>query len=200
MEGEVLREELLIPEQASWQVVRETIRRRRSNLQIDPDRPIPQELIDMLLELACWAPNHKLTHPWRFAVLSGTARERFGNLAADAQQQRGVAPGKVEKTRVKYCRAPVVLVVGSAAHNDPVVRRENRDAVAAGVENILLGATSLGLASYWATGDVVDEAAVKAYVDFDPSDEIVAVVYLGWPTAECPPHLPETPRITVIDR
>jgi nitroreductase len=46
----------------------------------------------------------------------------------------------------------VVLVVGSSAHPLPHLHRENQDAVAAGVQNILLGATALGLASFWSTG------------------------------------------------
>src|SRR5215813_499357 len=38
---------------------------------------IPREWIEELLDAAHWAPNHKLTHPWRFHVFSGEGRERL---------------------------------------------------------------------------------------------------------------------------
>src|SRR6266542_1853594 len=41
------------------------------------DKPIPKEWIEELLDAAHWAPNHKLTHPWRFHVFSGEGRERL---------------------------------------------------------------------------------------------------------------------------
>src|SRR5438309_11770082 len=41
------------------------------------DTPIPKEWIEELLDAAHWAPNHKLTHPWRFHVFSGEGRERL---------------------------------------------------------------------------------------------------------------------------
>ena len=38
---------------------------------------IPREWIEELLDAAHWAPNHKLTHPWRFHVFTGEGRERL---------------------------------------------------------------------------------------------------------------------------
>lgn len=184
-----------------WRSASHLIRNRRSNLRIDPDRPVPGQVIDRLIELACWAPNHKHTHPWRFAVVTGAGRERLGEAAAEGFARLGVAESSVlEKTRRKYLRAPVILVVGSAAHEVPYLHTENRDAVAAGVQNLLLGATALGLASYWSSGVAAEAAAVKALAGLRPDDEIVALVYLGWPLAEAPPAARPAPVVTVVDQ
>src|SRR5690349_405655 len=48
--------------------VEQAITDRRTHKAFAPD-PLPRELIDELLELARWAPNHHLTNPWRFRVL-----------------------------------------------------------------------------------------------------------------------------------
>ena len=64
---------------------------------------------------------------------------------------RGDEPARVDKTRRKYLRAPGMLVVGSAAGDTPLRTIENRDAVAAGIQNVLLGATAAGLASFWSS-------------------------------------------------
>ena len=44
---------------------------RRTSLRMDPERAVPPELIERLCRLASWAPNHKKTWPWRFAVFTG---------------------------------------------------------------------------------------------------------------------------------
>ena len=41
---------------------------RRTSLRMDQGRAVPQELVDRLCRLATWAPNHKKTWPWRFAL------------------------------------------------------------------------------------------------------------------------------------
>ena len=52
------------------------IRTRRAVKEYD-DRPISREWIEELLDAARWAPNHKLTHPWRFNVFMGEGREKL---------------------------------------------------------------------------------------------------------------------------
>jgi nitroreductase len=184
----------------AFEALAELVRARRSNLRMDSDRPVPLELVQQLCELAMWAPNHMRTNPWRFAVFTGEGRRRLGAALEAAMVERGeAAPDRLRKARTKYLRAPTMLLVGSAAHDDPILHHENRDAVAAGVENLLLGATAVGLASYWSTGEVAGLAAVKELAGFDPRDQLVAVIYLGWPTAPLPAPPKQTPPITVID-
>ena len=127
----------------------ELARSRRTSMVVDRDRAVRRATVEQLCELAQWAPNHKRTWPWRFAVAEGDGRSRLGNTIADAMEQHGDPPEKVAKARTKYLRTPSVLVVGSAAGDSDNRTGENRDAVAAGVQNILLAATSIGLASFW---------------------------------------------------
>jgi nitroreductase len=159
-------------------------RSRRTSLLVDHDRPVPDELVDRLLQLATLAPNHKRTWPWRFTVVTGPARARLGELVAAFEERRGAEPERAAKARRKYLRAPVVVLVGAAWHESAVRRLEDRDAVAAGVQNLLLGATAAGLASHWATGDWMADPDVKAFAGLAPEDELVALVYLGWPAGE----------------
>ena len=53
--------------------VRKTIRNRRSIYEFKMDK-IPKATITRLIETAVWAPNHKLTEPWRFIVITGKAK------------------------------------------------------------------------------------------------------------------------------
>lgn len=161
------------------------VRRRRSSLRMDLDRPVDVALVERLCELAVWAPNHKATHPWRFTVVTGEGRARLGAAAAEGAERDGVGDDVVlRKLRTKYMRAPVMLLVGAAADDDPVLHAENRDAVAAGIQTMLLGATSLGLASYWSTGEAARDRGVKALAGLAERDQLVGIVYLGWPLGE----------------
>ncbi|MFT5411314.1 MAG: nitroreductase, partial [Verrucomicrobiales bacterium] len=42
---------------------------------MNPQREVPQALLDTLFENANWAPTHGLTEPWRFKIYRGAARE-----------------------------------------------------------------------------------------------------------------------------
>ena len=165
--------------------------RRRSNLRVDPDRPVAPELVGRLVRLAGTAPNHKKTYPWRFRVVTGDSRAALGDaLARDLEADGEENPAKVAKARVKYLRAPVVLVVAAAAGTHDVMTEENRDAVAAAIQTLLLGATAVGLASLWSTGAAAHSVGVAELCGLDPTDTVVGLVYLGWPISdpECPPR------------
>ncbi|MEP7203548.1 MAG: nitroreductase [Ilumatobacteraceae bacterium] len=158
------------------------IRRRRTSLLVDKQRPVPRELICDLCELAQWAPNHKRTWPWRFAIAEGDARARLGNVIGDAMQANGDPPEKVDKARTKYLRTPLTVVVGSAPGDSPLRTAENRDAVAAGIQNMLLAATELGLASYWGSCPKGADHVVSELCEFEAGTHITGLIYLGWGT------------------
>ena len=53
---------------------------RRTSTRAFQDRPVPRAAIERLLDAAVRAPNHKLTEPWRFAVLTGASRDRYAEI------------------------------------------------------------------------------------------------------------------------
>jgi nitroreductase len=180
-------------------VVGQVIRDRRTSLFVDPDEPVPDALVDRLVEAATWAPNHKRTWPWRFTVLTGDARARLGGALAEAAEAQGAEPAQVAKLRGKYLRSATVLLVWVDVDGDEVRRREDRDAVAAAVQNVLLAATAHGLGSYWAT--VADRLvpAVREVAGVDEDHDLVALVYLGWPTAEAAVPPRPAPSVTRLE-
>ena len=184
-----------------FSVVAEVIRERRSNPNADPERPIPREVVDQLLALAVEGPNHYRTNPYRFVVLSGPARARIGEVAAQATAGKGGdnVEALVERQRAQFMRASAVIVVAAAADEDPVKHFENKYAAVAGGYAITLGATAAGIASYWRSGlamiDARVSAALKEAIGLAPTDEIVGFLNLGYPTGQ--PGAREYPPPTV---
>ena len=172
---------------------------RRTSLLVDRERAVPDELTDRLCQLATLAPNHKKTWPWRFAVITGQGRRTLGETAARAMQAAGVHDeAKLDKTRSKYLRAPTVVVVGTAPNDDAHRHREDRDAVAAGVQTLLLGATAAGLSSFWSSCPFGANDAVAAFSGFEPGSHVTALVYLGWPVDEVPVPQRDAPKINHV--
>ncbi|MFA5565255.1 MAG: nitroreductase [Acidimicrobiia bacterium] len=178
----------------------ELARRRRTSLLIDVDKPVPPELIMQLCELATWAPNHKRTWPWRFSVLTGDARVKLGALTREQLLSEGEKrEGKLAKALTKYCRASTIVMVAAAHQDEPEVLYEDHLAVAAGIQNFLLGATAAGLASFWASGAPLRSDAVRELCGFEPTDHMIALIYLGWPTdGVLAPQRPE-PTVTFVE-
>ncbi len=173
------------------------IRARRTSMAVDKERQVPPDLVGELCELATWAPNHKLTRPWRFCYFTGDGRRRFGEtMVADMVAADFGDEGKRAKTAIKYLRTPGVLVVGCAPHADEMLDAENGYAVAAGIQNLLLGATTIGLATFWSTPALARPRRVLDLCGFDADDRIVGVLYLGW-ASDREPAPNEHPRPTV---
>jgi nitroreductase len=143
---------------------------------------IPRETIAELIEAAVWAPNHKMTQPWRFSVVSGDAREQLGRVWAQAavssvplEQRETFLAGETKK----LSRAPYVIVVSLRTDDNAIVAEEDLTATAAAVQNLLLAAHAKGLAAAWKSGKICYSGEVKRFLDLDPSDRIIALVYLG---------------------
>lgn len=174
--------------------------RRRTSLLMDTERPVDPAIIRQVCEVAAWAPSHKRTWPWRFASFTGAGRTLLGETMADDMAAADYG-GEVKqaKTRGKYLRSPNVLVVGCEPHPNEMLHIENRDAVAAAIQNLLLGATALGLASFWSTPALTRPPGVLDLCGFDPEDRVVGVLYLGWPDGNCPAPQRPPVAITTID-
>jgi nitroreductase len=173
-------------------IIDDIIRARRTSMLVDKERPVPNELIEELCELASWAPNHKRTWPWRFAAITGPAQLRFGDTVAEAMAAFGDEPAKVDKARTKYARTPAVVVVGSTAGDSELRAAENRDATAAAIQNFMLAATARGLATYWGSCPKGANDPVAQFCGFEPDTTVVCIMYLGWATSTV--EAPERPQ------
>ncbi|WP_369131038.1 nitroreductase family protein [Modestobacter roseus] len=81
----------------------EVVRRRRMVRDYDPDRPVPPEVRDRLLEHAIRAPSAGFSQGWAFLVLESAAeRDRFWAATTDG----GTPDGWLTRMR----RAPLLIV------------------------------------------------------------------------------------------
>jgi nitroreductase len=163
--------------------VEEAIRTRRTHKAFAPE-PLPRELIDELLELARWVPNHNLTNPWRFRVLGPQALEAL---------KRAAGP----EAAAKLDRAPTLIAVTAKRSEDPVQDEEDLCATACATYAVLLAAHARGLAGYWRTPGVLrTDRGLKA-LEIGPDERFVALIHLGRPRQERQPPERLPPRDVV---
>jgi len=151
----------------------QAIRTRRTHKAFE-SRPVPRELLDELVELARWAPNHHLTNPWRFRVLGPEALARLKQAAGP-------------EAAAKLDRAPTLLAVSAKRSEDPVQSEEDLCAAACAAYVVLLAAHARGLAGYWRTPAVLRSEEGRAAVGIPDDERFVALVHLGWPRQEREP-------------
>ncbi len=175
------------------------IHRRTSSMTIDREKPVEPSIIDRVVRAAQAAPNHRTTRPLRVAVLRGGARLEFGATVASVMESRGEEPAKVEKTRTKYGRAPVVLAVASTPGASDLETAENAYAVAAGIQNMLLMIEAFDLTALWSTPATGAEAEMNAFCGFPQDSTMIGLVYLGHGTRDTPPKDRPDPVVTWLD-
>lgn len=170
--------------------VLEWIKGRRSIKAFRPD-PVPREVVERLLDAAVWAPNHKMTEPWRFYVLGPESKRRFAELRRRLRAEKAPDPGAPEVRKAldrvyeDAVGTPVWIAVSCAVSEDKVRREEDFAATAMAVQNLLLAATGLGLGTYLRTGELIEHPEMKALLGLPADHRIFGVVSVGHP-AEIP--------------
>jgi nitroreductase len=148
-------------------------------------KKIENNEIRQLLHLANWAPSHGLTEPWRFIVYSGDAVQRFCSDHAELYRQRTTpekfTAAKYEKQKHNGDKAShLVIAYMHRGSNPNITELEEICATAAAVQNILLGAESLGLAVLWSTGGLILDEAIREYLGLHKEDIVIGMLYLGY--------------------
>jgi len=187
----------------------DVISSRRSIRRYKPD-PVPDELIDKILEAGRWAPTGENYQPWILIVIRDPeTKNKIGDLAKLGSGSRMTAwycmgemqprfetieppERRAEVMRFMYSgevsefakQAPVVIaVVGNLMEGSVDVPYD----LSACIENMLLEAHSLGLGACWVHGPVASTRDAKKFKEIlgIPTGigeyKVIAYVSLGWP-------------------
>ncbi|MDP7036190.1 MAG: nitroreductase [Planctomycetota bacterium] len=161
------------------------IRDRRTH-KVFTGEPVTNEQLERLLELATWAPNHRMTEPWRFFVVGSEQVETFAQVVVEAIGEE--APPKMQAKRTmlsrRLPRLGAFVSVARRRLEDAHRDQEDYGACCCAVQNLLLAATAMGLGSFWSTGGVFDLPPVRDYLGMGSDLERVASIWLGTPAEE----------------
>ena len=163
--------------------VYEAIHNRRMNNDFSdavPDRGAIQRMLDA----AVWAPNHRLTNPWRFYVLEkgGEARAQVAQLAYDNLFARSGNHEHADGSRQRVLDAPALIYVYSVSGDSEELTQENYAAACCAVQNLLLAAVAEGLAGDWSTGNTTRHPQLAETLGAEPDWTMVGALFIGQPS------------------
>ncbi len=159
---------------------------------------IPEETLWGILDSVRWAPNHRMTEPWRLTIIGKESREALAdalaNQAASGQDLSALAKAKAEARR-KVMSSPVLLAVACRLEGNPAQQVEDLGAVCAAMQNLQLAAWSEGIGSHWNTGKVTRLPETNALLGLsERGEQLVGFLYLGYPA-----QVPEPPKRRPIE-
>ena len=167
--------------------ISKNIRRRRS---IFADqfikKNIPSKLLDEILTNATWAPNHKMTEPWRFIVFKGKYLEEYGQYMAEYYKDfyaKQLPPEALEE-KLAYlrdyplnaaCMIGIILVRNTKID---LPEWEEIAAVSSAVQNMALTCTANNIGNYWSTKSVAIDYVSQ--FDLAENEKSLGLLYLGY--------------------
>ncbi len=152
--------------------VETAIRTRRTHKAFGSE-PLAPDLLEELLGLAAWAPNHHLTVPWRFRVVGPATLARLKRAAGP----EGAA---------KLDRCPTLVIVSCCLDGDPVTAEEDLHATAVAAYIVLLAAHGRGLGGYWRTPGLLRSEPGRAAAGLADEERFVGLLHRGHPRQERP--------------
>jgi nitroreductase len=156
---------------------------RRSIRRYRPD-PVPEEMVEQLLEAGRWAPSASNRQPWAFIVVQDEAVRR--------QVAQQAAYYVIRWAHVE--EAPLLIVLCGEARNRIYRQFLHEDIGLAGGQ-IMLQAKALGLGTCWIGG--LDRRAMADILGVPDHMEIVGLLTVGFP-AEDPPPPPRKPLAEIV--
>ena len=176
--------------------------RARRSLRRYQRRPIPDGILEQLLEAAIWAPSAHNRQPWRFVIVSeqaqkeGLARAMGAKLRADLEAD-GLPEPVIEKdvgrSFERISTAPLLILLCMTVSDMDAYPDERRSAsertmaiqsTAMAGQNILLMASSLGLGACWICAPLFCPDLVGAALDLPPDWQAQGMITVGYPAGE----------------
>lgn len=159
--------------------------RNSVNLLSDP-APTKQQL-ENIFKAGLRACDHGNLRPWKFLLIEGEARERFGELmlrVKTAMDGGELEPAFAMKLKAKPLRAPIIIVVVAKVSKDHKIPDiEQILSAGASAQMMMVAAHAQGVGAIWRSGSLIFRPEMLAGLGLGEADKIVGLLYLGTPRA-----------------
>ena len=186
---------------ADYEQLMATIRNRRNIRKIRPD-PVPDDLLEKLVEAARWAPSGNNSQPWEFVLIKDPEIIRqVGQVYVDQAEERqrdGMPFHRFKREWMKTVPAMIAILADPRwmqayphlddGHPRAALLKENARRIflmsmGAAIQNMHLAAETLGLAMAWMTGAGEPDymARIKAILGIPAPLQVVMIAPIGYP-------------------
>ena len=146
--------------------------------------PATKAQLDNIFKAGLRACDHKNLRPWKFLVIEGDAREKFGDLMVETKEAQLVeqecAEEEKAKLRTKPFRAPTIIaVVADIKQHDKVPEIEQLLSAGAAAQMMMTAAYAQNLGAIWRSGSLMFENRMKKGLGLSKTQQIVGFIYIG---------------------
>lgn len=148
-----------------------------------------QATLMRMLTSAVRVPDHGKRVPFRFLQIRGDARMALGAFLAERTLQRdpGVSAAQLDKDRMRFSHAPLVITVVASPRPDPKVPEQEQLMTAGCVCFALLqAAQAMGFGAQWLTAWMAFDPAVHAHLGLADGEGIAGFIHIGTAKTEVP--------------
>lgn len=150
---------------------------------------VSRAALERMLDAAIWAPNHRLTNPWRFFVLEKDSpiRNEVAGLAWQTAYDNVANPNPEQKkrsadaNRSRVLDAPAMMYAYSVPGPNEETTQENYASVCCAVHNMALAAVAEGLVLDWSTGGISKLPGLAQLLGADEDWAMVGALFIGEP-------------------
>lgn len=151
--------------------------------------PAGEDLAE-ILQAGMSAPDHGALRPWRFKIIEGAAREKLGEVFAEALILREPNSEKaaLDSIRSKPLRSPLIVAVCAEITEDhpKVPPVEQVVSAACAAQNVITAAHAKGYGAIMLSGWPAYDDHVKGALGLARKDAIVTFIYMGSPDGKGP--------------
>ncbi|MCF7930569.1 MAG: nitroreductase [Acholeplasmataceae bacterium] len=153
------------------------IKSRVSNTNFN-EKQVDSNLLIDLLDVAVYAPNHKMREPWRFIILQNEGKKKLISKYLEVlnDEQKEI----FEPAVLKVFKAPVVVAFIMPTNLDLHDELEDMEAVATVIQNFMLLATEAGLATAWKTPKYIETEKFKEILGLSIKEIVIGLVMVGY--------------------
>ncbi len=156
---------------------------------------VDDQVVKDALGASLWAPNHRMTYPWRYIDVRGGAREQLADLSVELKR----AVEEISDVKAKALRNNVLqpshwIALALRRNANPAIEHEDYATLACSVQIASMYLWERGLGSKWSTGAASMHPRAYEILDLSPEEfKLEGALMIGVPMVM--PKAPARPEL-----
>ena len=159
----------------------EKIIKERRNVRAFSNKKVSKKVTSKIIEMGIWAPNHRMTEPWKFTVIQKNSEKRLliskkieNYIKENSNNNNPETVQKIaDKAKAEFELCPLIIYVSSSSGKNEEETLENYSSTSIAIQNMSLYAWSLGIGIGWSTGKPIKVNGLKKIIEA-PNSSIIA--------------------------
>lgn len=163
--------------------IEKIIKERRTVHHYLPEK-ISDDLVINVLKTSLFAPNHKLTFPVKFYLISTETRKKLVTISAQIRKEKGfeITETLLEEIRGRFLNPSHMVAISRKNSMDPIQAKEDFATISCVIHNISLLLWPHGIGSKWTTGEMIRREETYQLFQIDQKEETLeGLVWMGIP-------------------